>query len=155
MTSPDQITIRIATSDDLQAIIALLADDVLGSTRESSGSAVDLQYTKAFAAIEADSNNSVLVAVADEEVVGCLQLTLIPHLNFQGGLRAQIEGVRVKSGSRGHGIGKRLINHAIEIGRQNECRMIQLTSNKVRDDAIRFYEQLGFEATHVGFKLYY
>lgn len=152
--STEGVTIRSATAEDLPSVIALLVDDVLGAGRETSSQQRLEPYEQAFAEINSDPRNDVFVAVAAEEIVGCLQLTLIPNLTFEGGLRAQVEGVRVKSSYRGHGLGSHILKHAIDVARANNCRMVQLTSNKSRDEAIRFYENLGFEPTHIGFKLY-
>ena len=150
----EDITIRPATAEDLPEVIALLVDDVLGAGRETFDEQSRKPYEQAFEQIEADPRNDVLIALVDGEVIGCLQLTLIPNLSFKGGLRAQIEALRVKAEYRGQGLGARLVSHAIDVARANKCRMVQLTSNKTRNDAIRFYEGLGFEPTHVGFKLY-
>ena len=145
------ITIREARADDVPAIAAMLADDPLGATRED---AADLAaYRRAFDAVAAQSGNSMLVAEHAGSVIGCLQLTIIPGLSRHGMTRALIEGVRVDAGSRGLGVGERLIRHAIGLGRQAGCGLVQLTSDKLRADAHRFYERLGFVASHVGFKL--
>lgn len=144
--------IRPCRADDLEAVVALLAADILGSGREA---AADIgAYREAFAEIDADPRNTVYVAVEEDRIVGCYQLTIIPNLTFAGGRRALIEGVRIAAGCRGSGLGQQMIRHAIERARAAGCRMVQLTSNKQRADALRFYERLGFQASHVGFKLY-
>lgn len=145
------ITIRSATRRDVPAIVALLADDPLGRTREDPGDLVT--YLAAFDEVAAQSGNIVLVAERDGAVIGCLQLTIIPGLARRGAKRGQIEGVRVGAASRGQGIGERLIRHAIEMSRAAGCGLVQLTSDNSRADAHRFYERLGFVATHAGFKL--
>jgi GNAT superfamily N-acetyltransferase len=143
--------IREASADDVPAIVALLADDPLGATREDAG---DLfAYCRAFEAIAAQQGNMILVAEHAGRVVGCLQLTIIPGLSRRGVTRALIEGVRVSADSRGLGIGERLISHAIRVAREAGCGLMQLTSDNSRADAHRFYERLGFVASHVGFKL--
>lgn len=153
MSSAETVTIRPCTLDDLDAVVALLANDLLGAGREAAGA--DLaSYRQAFAEIEADPRNTVYVAEQGGQVVGCYQLSIIPNLTFEGGWRAQIEGVRVCADARGAGVGEQLMRHAIAIAGQEKCRLVQLTSNRTRDGALRFYERHGFEPTHVGFKLY-
>lgn len=149
------ITIRTANRDDVPAIVALLADDPLGRTRETPG---ELQpYLAAFADMAAQGGNIALVAERDsptgKEVVGCLQLTIIPGLSRHGAKRGQIEGVRVGATCRGLGIGERLIRRAIETAHAAGCSLVQLTSDNSRPDAHRFYGRLGFIASHAGFKL--
>ena len=151
----NDIAIRPATSADLPAIVALLADDPLGRTRETPD---DLgPYLVAFDEMAAQGGNVAFVAEregpAGKEVVGCLQLTVIPGLARRGAKRGQIEGVRVSAACRGLGIGERLIRHAIEAARAAGCALVQLTSDNSRPDAHRFYERLGFVASHAGFKL--
>jgi len=148
---PNDIAIRPAARADIPAIVALLADDPLGQTREDPG---DLGvYRAAFDDIAAQSGNRVLVAERQRQVIGCLQLTVIPGLARHGAKRGQIEGVRVSAACRGLGIGERLIRHAIEASRAAGCALVQLTSDNSRPDAHRFYERLGFVASHAGFKL--
>lgn len=149
----ENVTIRPCREDDLPTVVAMLADDVLGAGREAAG-ADPAAYEDAFAEIEAQPGNTVYVAEQDGEVVGCFQLTLIPNLSFEGGKRAQIEGVRVAAAARGQGLGEAMMAFAISKAREEGCRMVQLTSNRKREDALRFYERLGFEPTHIGFKLY-
>ncbi len=145
--------IRRATEDDLPAVVRLLADDPLGATREGSAEPLADAYRAAFAAMEAQAGNELLVAVIALEVVGCLQLTVIPGISRLGASRAQIEGVRVATAHRGAGIGEALMQHAIARATQEGCSLVQLTTDVTRADAKRFYERLGFEATHVGLKL--
>lgn len=152
MTSPNPaLKIRKAVQADLPAIVAMLADDVLGVARERPEDAP--LYETAWRQIEAQGGNDVLVAELPEGVVGCLQLIIIPGLARQGALRAQIEGVRVASTHRGEEIGERMIAFAIDTARAAGCRLVQLTTDKRRTAAHRFYERLGFEATHEGMKL--
>jgi ribosomal protein S18 acetylase RimI-like enzyme len=143
--------VRRATSDDLPAIIALLADDELGARRENP--ADEAPYQRTFALIEADPNQLLVVMERNGQIVGTLQLTIIPGLSLQGAVRAQIEAVRVASGERGEGLGKQLIMWAIEQATQRGAVMVQLSSNASRTDAHRFYRGLGFDQSHVGFKL--
>jgi ribosomal protein S18 acetylase RimI-like enzyme len=145
---------RKATRDDLPAIIALLADDALGHAREVVSDPVDRRYVEAFEAIDADGNQLLAVAVDDANaVIGCLQVSFIPGLSRLGLWRGQIESVRVAAGERGRGLGAEMIRWAIDMCRARGCGLVQLTSDKRREDALRFYEQLGFEASHEGFKL--
>jgi len=151
---PVDVTIRNARESDVPAVVRMLADDRLGSTRELATEPLPRAYWDAFATIDADPRNSLLVACVDDEVVGTLQLTFIPNLTFVGGERAQIEGVRVATSHRGAGIGRTLLTHAIDLARVREqCRRVQLTVNKERPDAQRLYESLGFTAAHEGLKL--
>ena len=144
---------RKATSADLPAIVKLLADDPLGAKRERAEDPLPRDYRDAFAAIERQEGNSVIVAVENGAVFGCLQLTLIPGLSRLGMLRGQIESVRVASSQRSHGLGEALFRHAIERAREAGCGLVQLTTDRSRPDALRFYERLGFEASHLGMKL--
>jgi len=145
-----EATIRRATAADVPAIVGLLADDVLGARREEPG---DPAYAQAFAAIAADPHQWLMVADAGGEVVGTLQLTVIPGLSHRGTTRAQVEAVRVAASQRGSGLGTRLLEWAVGRSRELGCGVVQLTSNASRTDAHRFYERLGFEASHTGFKL--
>ena len=147
-------TLRPAQSDDLPAIIALLADDPLGATRESAGDAVAPSYEEAFRAIDADPNHQLLVADLEGEVVGVLQLSFLPHLTYEGGWRAQIEGVRIAAEHRSKGLGRVLVEGAIQRGQERGCHLVQLTTDRRRPEALRFYESLGFVASHEGMKLH-
>ena len=142
--------LREARREDVPEIVALLADDAIGAGRE--GPADDAYYA-AFELIASDQRNQLLVAEAGGRIVGTLQLTMIPGLSRHGMLRAQIEGVRVSSDQRGQGLGGRMIERAIEVARGQGCGLVQLTSDKRRPDAVRFYESLGFTASHEGLKL--
>jgi GNAT superfamily N-acetyltransferase len=142
--------LREARREDVPEIVALLADDAIGAGRE--GPADDAYYA-AFELIAADQRNQLLVAEAGGRIVGTLQLTMIPGLSRHGMLRAQIEGVRVSSDQRGQGLGGRMIEWAIEVARGQGCGLVQLTSDKRRPDAVRFYESLGFTGSHEGLKL--
>lgn len=148
-----KIIFRRAGEEDLSPIIGLLLDDVLGQTREDPQDSIGKGYRAAFAAIDADPNQFLVVAVDEEEIVGTLQLSFIAGLSRKGSLRGQIEAVRVASSRRGQGIGKAMLEWAIDECRKRGCRQVQLTSDKSRADAHRFYEKLGFAASHVGFKL--
>ena len=150
-----QLNFRRATRDDLSAIVRLLADDPLGARRESFMDPLPASYEAAFTAIDRDPNHELVVVDApDQPVAGVLQLTLIPHLTYRGGWRAQIEGVRVAAHLRSAGVGEQLFRWAIQRARDRGCHLVQLTSDKARPDAIRFYERLGFVASHEGMKLH-
>ncbi len=147
------VQFRTAERQDLPAIVKMLADDPLGSKRETYSLPLSGSYESAFSAIELDPNNELIVAVLDKAIVGVLQVTFIPYLTYQGGWRALIEGVRVSSTHRGRGIGHLLFEHAIQRAKERDCIMVQLTTDKSRPEAFRFYEDLGFIATHEGLKL--
>lgn len=151
MSTPAQTpAIRRATLADLPAIVAMLADDDLGKTREAPG---DPCYAEAFAAIERDANQFLAVVDDGGEVVGCFQLSFVPGLSLKGMWRGQIESVRIAASRRGQGLGRLMIEWAIAECRRRGCGLVQLTMNKSRKDSHRFYESLGFQATHEGFKL--
>ncbi|GAA1358817.1 GNAT family N-acetyltransferase [Streptomyces beijiangensis] len=145
------LEIRPAAHDDIPAIVALLADDPLGAQRESPDDLVP--YESAFQRLAADPNQHLVVAVRDGRVVGTLQLTVIPGLSRRGAVRSIVEGVRIHSGERGSGLGTQLIEWAVAESRLQGCQLVQLTSDATRTDAHRFYERLGFTASHLGFKL--
>ena len=145
------LEIRAADADDVPAIVAMLADDPLGARRESPD---DLSpYLDALERLRRDPNQHLVVAVRDGRVVGTLQLTVIPGLSRRGATRSVIEAVRIHADERGSGLGTELIEWAVAESRRQDCRLVQLTSDVSRTDAHRFYERLGFEASHVGFKL--
>lgn len=148
-----EITIRLAIESDLESIVAMLADDPLGSTRERYEQPLPNSYRDAFDAISSDPNNELVVACAGDQVIGVQQITFTPYITHQGGWRATIEGVRASSSVRGKGIGSQLIHWAIERAKERGCHLVQLTTDKTREDALRFYERLGFQATHEGLKL--
>jgi GNAT superfamily N-acetyltransferase len=145
------LDIRPAVLDDIPAIVAMLADDPLGAQRESPDDLAP--YTAAFERLTQDPNQIQAVAVRADQVVGTLQLTIIPGLARRGSTRSIIEGVRIHADERGLGLGTRLIEWAIDESRRQNCQLVQLTSDVSRTDARRFYQRLGFEASHVGFKL--
>ncbi|WP_327414997.1 GNAT family N-acetyltransferase [Streptomyces sp. NBC_01233] len=151
MTDTPELAIRPATEADLPAIVAMLADDPLGATRESPEDLAP--YRAALARLADDPNQHLVVAVRADRVVGTLQLTIVPGLSRKGATRSLIEGVRVHAGERGGGLGTRFIEWAVEKSRAENCSLVQLTSDVTRTDAHRFYERLGFTASHVGFKL--
>jgi len=150
---PADTRIRLADRADVPAIVRLLADDVLGATRELPAEPLAQAYWDAFDAMSAQGGNELYVAESDGEIVGCLQLSVIPGLSRIGMKRGQIEGVRVSSRHRGRRIGEAMVTAAIDRSRALGCRVVQLTTDRTRIDAHRFYQRLGFEATHVGMKL--
>jgi GNAT superfamily N-acetyltransferase len=147
------VIFRDARRADVPAIVALLADDPLGGGRETVGEDVDEAYWRAFEAIDADPRNALIVADRDGEVVGTMQLTFLPGLSRRGAERAQIEGVRVRADQRGARLGRQMIEWAIDQAREHGCALVQLTTDKSRTEAHRFYTSLGFRATHEGLKL--
>jgi len=157
-----KLNYRQATIDDLPQIIQMLVDDQLGSTREDPSIPINPQYLEAFEIIDKDPNNELIVLEPLDTklknntvpaVIGILQLTYIPYLTYKGSWRCLIEGVRVHENYRGQGFGTQLFEWAIQRAKEKNCNIVQLTSNKERSEAIRFYESLGFKASHEGFKL--
>ena len=154
-TELGELKLRQAKAEDLAAMIGILTDDPLGKARERPG---DPAYMAAFREIEADPNNELWVIEGPDQqgaaaVMGCLQLTFIPGISRIGAMRAQIEGVRIVDRLQGKGVGRWLFESMIERARERGAKMVQLTSDKTRPEAIRFYERLGFEASHEGLKL--
>lgn len=144
---------RRAEQSDLEAIVAMLADDVLGRQREDTCLPAADAYVQAFQAIDADPNQFLAVAELDGAVVGTLQISFMPGLSHQGAWRGEIEAVRIARTARGTGLGRRMMEWAIEQCRARNCRIVQLTSDLKRTDAHRFYEQMGFVGSHKGYKL--
>jgi ribosomal protein S18 acetylase RimI-like enzyme len=145
------LEIRRATRDDLPAILGMLFDDQIGATRETPDDLTP--YQEAFDEIDADPSEELIVAERNGSVVGTLQLSIIPGLSRAGSKRGMVEAVRVHKSARGSGLGTTLMEWAIEESRARGCALVQLTSDKSRAGAHRFYERLGFSATHEGFKL--
>jgi len=151
LTAVTDYAIRRARRDDIGAIVRMLADDQLGATRDDPA---DLDpYLQAFAAIDADPSQLLVVVVTEDEPVGTLQLTIIPGLARRGALRGQIEAVRIHADHRGTGLGADLMRWAIDESRRRGCALVQLTSDVSRTGAHRFYKRLGFLPSHTGFKL--
>jgi len=154
MTATSAVTIRRATRDDVGAIVAMLADDPLGSARERIEDPLPLCYFRAFEALERDPNIQLMVAVdGDGTVVGCLQLCILPGLSSQGASRALIEDVRVATRCRSRGIGEQLVRWAVAEARARGCKLVELLTHHTRVDAQRFYKRLGFQPSHVGMTL--
>jgi len=145
------LEIRAAVTDDVPAIVSMLADDPLGAQRESPDDLAP--YLDALERLSADPNQHLVVAVREGRVIGTLQLTIIPGLSRMGATRSIIEGVRIHADERGTGLGTQLIEWAVAESRRQNCQLVQLTTDKSRTDAHRFYERLGFTASHLGFKI--
>ncbi|NKB50624.1 MAG: GNAT family N-acetyltransferase [Rhizobiaceae bacterium] len=144
---------RRARRADLEAIVAMFADDELGRLREDASLPLNEKYTTAFAAIDQDENQYMLVVERQGELLGYLQITFIPYLSRLGSMRGQVESVRVNSSLRGQGIGTELMKQAIQICRDRGCFLVQLTTDAKREKTQKFYQDLGFETTHHGMKL--
>ena len=149
----EAILFRTARRADLPSIVRLLADDELGSSREKYAEPLPQSYYAAFEQISADPSHRLIVAEADGAVVGTLHLMFLPSISFQGGLRAQVESVRVDKLRRNMGIGSRMMAWTVARARERGAHVIQLTSHLSRKDAHRFYEKLGFKGSHLGMKL--
>ena len=144
---------RRAARSDLAAIVRMLADDELGRRRENDQDPLPEPYSAAFEKIDQDPNHELLVAENDAQVIGTLHLIFLPSISFQGGLRAQVESVRVDKRFQNQKIGSQLMQHAIRLARVRGAHVMQLTSHNTRTEAHRFYERLGFQSSHVGMKL--
>ena len=149
----EDIKFRHAQLTDLQDIVVLLADDILGEKREDTSFPTNARYVDAFKAIDADPNQAQLAVTLDDKLIGTFQLTFIPGLARLGSLRGQIEGVRIAPKHRGSGVGQKMLEWAIAECRSRGCDIVQLTTDKDRPDAHRFYEKLGFLNSHLGYKL--
>ncbi len=147
---------RKATKADVRFIVAMLADDELGKLREDFRDPLPEVYYEAFDRIDQDENQELMVVENDKgEIIGTLQLSFLPYLTYQGGMRAQIEGVRIRKDHRGQGIGEKIFRWAIERAKVRGAHLLQLTTDKKRRDALRFYEKLGFVASHEGMKMHF
>lgn len=146
---------RSATKQDIPFIIAMLADDELGSKREDFREPLPSSYLEAFDKIASDSNQELIVVEKDEEIIGTLQLSFIQYLTYQGGIRSQIEAVRIRKDMRGEGLGEKMFLWAISRAKERGAHLLQLTTDKQRPEALKFYEKLGFRASHEGMKLHF
>lgn len=147
------VAFRLAKRDDLPSIVRMLADDGLGSQRERYEDPLPESYYAAFEQIDRDSNHELIVAESNGAVIGTLHLMFLPSVSFQGGLRAQVESVRVDKPYQGQGFGSEMMRWAIERAKGRGAHVVQLTTHKSRADAHRFYERLGFKGSHLGMKL--
>ena len=150
--SADDVTFRAARRDDLPAIVALLADDAVNGHREHAGEPLARGYLAAFAAIVGDANNALFVGEQGGQVIATAQVTLVPTLVAQGAARAIVEGVRVSSKLRSHGIGEKLLAFCEDFARSRGAASLQLTTSMARVDAHRFYDRIGYAHSHKGFK---
>lgn len=144
--------LREARREDIRRVVEMLADDDLARSREDLTGDM-AAYHAAFDAIAADPNNTLYVWDDNGAVMGCLQLTFLPGISYQGAWIAQVEGVRVDSSLRGTGVGEKMMEAVIAKSRERGCKQLQLTTNKKRTDAQRFYSRLGFVGSHEGMKL--
>jgi ribosomal protein S18 acetylase RimI-like enzyme len=152
--TPQDILFRLATRADLPSVVRLLADEQqTADQRERYESPLPESYYSAFKQINNDPNHELIVAERNGEVIGTLHLMFLPSVSFQGGLRAQIESVRVDKRFQSQGIGSQMMKWSMERARQRGAHIVQLTTHKSRVDAHRFYERLGFKGTHLGMKL--
>lgn len=149
----DEMIFRLAKREDLPSIVRMLSEDDLGSQRERYEDPLPEPYYTAFEQINRDSNHELIVAELDGEVIGTLHLMFLPSLSYQGGLRAQIESVRVDKFQRRRGLGSQMMRWTIERARTRGAHIVQLTTHRSREEAHRFYERLGFKGTHLGMKL--
>jgi GNAT superfamily N-acetyltransferase len=149
----DEIIFRRARLADLPTIVHMLADDELGSLRERDESPLPETYAIAFRKIDRDENHELLVAELNGELIGTLHLMFLPSISYQGGLRAQVESVRVNRKFQNKGIGSQMMAHAIQRAKERGANLMQLTTHKTRVNAHRFYERLGFKGSHLGMKL--
>jgi GNAT superfamily N-acetyltransferase len=150
---PTKISFRAAQDTDLATIVELIADDELGRLRDDPRLPLASAYRDALKAIKADPNQLLAVALDGEQVIGTLQISFIPGIARMGAWRGQIEAVRVARAHRSSGLGRRMFEWAISQCRSRNCSLVQLTTDKRRPDAHRFYEKLGFVPSHVGYKL--
>ncbi len=134
----------------------MIADDELGKTRENFQTPLPIEYFNAFENINKDQNQELIVVENENsEIIGTLQLSFIQYLTYRGGIRAQIEAVRIRKDKRGLGIGKAMFNWAINRAKEQKAHVLQLTTDKKRSKAIKFYEDIGFKATHEGMKMHF
>ena len=145
--------IKDAEERDLRGLINLLYDDDLGNQKEDNTNPPIQSYKNAFDEIQSDTNNKIIIATINDKIIGMMQITFIPSLSIKGSKRCQIESVRIHKDYRNKGFGKKLIGKGIEMAMKKKCSIVQLTSNKKRKDAIKFYKKIGFSSTHQSFKL--
>lgn len=147
---------RKATIKDVSTIVAMIADDALGKKRENFQTPLPQAYLDAFEKINADENQELIVVENENaEIIGTLQLSFIQYLTYRGGIRAQIEAVRIRKDQRGLGIGKAMFHWAINRAKERKAHLLQLTTDKQRPEAVKFYQDLGFKATHEGMKMHF
>ncbi len=150
----NELVFRRAAKKDVIFIVQMLADDKLGALREQFEDPLPDSYYRAFEAIDSDPNQELMVVEKASEIIGTLQLSFIPYLTYRGGVRAQIEAVRIRADQRGLGLGQQFFRWAIDRATERGAHVLQLTTDKKRPEALRFYESLGFVASHEGMKLF-
>ena len=150
----NRLNYRLALESDVPAIVEMLADDELGAMREDLRTPLPQRYLDAFRNISCDENQELTVVELDGEVSGTFHLSFIQYLTHRGGMRAQIEAVRIKGEMRGNGIGKEIFQYIIQRAKDRRAHMVQLTTDHQRPGALRFYRRLGFVNSHNGMKLY-
>jgi len=147
---------RKATKKDVIVIVEMIADDKLGKTRENFQIPLPKEYYSAFENINNDDNQELIVVEnKDSEIIGTLQLSFIQYLTYQGGIRAQIEAVRIKKNQRGTGLGTQMFQWAINRAKERNAHVLQLTTDKKRPEALNFYQKLGFKGSHEGMKMHF
>ncbi len=146
---------RPANKEDVVPIVAMLADDELGAKRENFQDPLPDPYLEAFKKINLDPNQELIVVEENNEIVGTMQLSFIQYLTYQGGIRSQIEAVRIRKDKRGEGLGEKMFLWAISRAKERGAHLLQLTTDKQRPEALKFYEKLGFRATHEGMKMHF
>ena len=147
---------RKATKNDVSVIVEMIADDELGRKRENFQIPLPSEYLIAFEKINSDENQELIVVENEDlEIIGTLQLSFIQYLTYRGGIRAQIEAVRIRKDKRGLGIGKIMLGWAINRAKERNVHLLQLTTDKKRPKTIKFYEELGFNQTHEGMKMHF
>ena len=149
------MTFREATKEDVSSIVGMLADDELGKLREDFQDPLPDSYYHAFNQIVKDPNQELIVVEDNGQIIGTLQLSFIQYLTYQGGIRAQIEAVRIHKSRRGQGLGERMFRWAIERAKERKAHLLQLTTDKKRPEALKFYEKLGFTVSHEGLKMHF
>lgn len=155
MIDTNALIIRPAKKEDVSFIVKMLADDPLGQKRENYKTPLPQVYYDAFQKIYEDDNHELVVLELHHEIIGTLQLSFLPYLTYQGGIRAQIEAVRIRADFRGYRLGETLFNWAIKRSKERKAHVLQLTTDKKRPEALKFYEKLGFKASHEGLKLHF
>jgi len=151
-----EISFRKAQKEDIPFIVEMLANDKLGAIRETYQTPLLDQYYVAFDNIDSEENQELIVVEdSDKVIIGTLQLSFLQYLTYQGGIRAQIEAVRIRADKRGAGVGEELFKWAINRAKERGAHLLQLTTDKQRPEAFKFYEKLGFVASHEGMKLHF
>ncbi len=150
------MTFRKATTKDVIRIVKMLVEDELGRTREIFQEPLPVDYINAFKKIDNDQNQELIVIENENaEIIGTMQLSFIQYLTYRGGLRAQIEAVRIRKDKRGNGIGKMMFEWAVNRAKERNAHLLQLTTDKKRPNAIQFYKDIGFKSTHEGMKMHF